>query len=69
MSALRLRCDLELYQAAVDLARQRARWRERAAAGGTPHETRRKCQLHARYLASRIVDIAIQAELRCRGRS
>lgn len=60
----RHRTDLELYQAALDLARQRAYWRQ-AAEVGSPVFTRRQCLLRARKREALIVDIAISAELRC----
>ena len=64
MSRLRCATDLELHQAAVDLARQRAYWLQ-AAEVGSPVLTRRQCLLRARKREAHIVDIAIQVEMRC----
>ena len=66
MSALSLRTDLELHQAAVDLARQRAYWLQ-AAEVGSGAFTRRQCLLRARGRETLILEIAIHVEtFRCR---
>lgn len=57
--------DRDLFAAAADLARQRSHWRQLAWAGGTQHHTRRQCQLKACERETRIVNLAIVAELRC----
>lgn len=56
--------DRALFDAAVDLAQQRARLL-RAADQGHASLSRRQCQLRAREREARIVNLSITAELRC----
>jgi hypothetical protein len=65
MSSLSSISDRDLFAAAVDLAQQRARLRQRAQAGGAGGQSKRQCQLAARGREARIVNLAIVAEVRC----